>query len=80
MAADHPTVYRSSLDAPFEESVLRSTLLRGEPITQQGVSYVPLRLGMRTVGALGVTGDELLAKLWMPLEVLRAWPLSGSAR
>jgi two-component system, OmpR family, sensor histidine kinase KdpD len=59
MAADHPTVYRSSLDALFEESVLRSTLLRGEPITQAGVSYVPLRLGMRTVGALGVTGDEL---------------------
>ena len=59
MAADHPTVYRSSPDAPFEESVLRSTLLRGEPITQGGVSYVPLRLGMRTVGALGVTGAEL---------------------
>lgn len=59
MAADHPTVYRSSLDAKFEESVLRSTLLRGEPITQSGISYVPLRLGMRTVGALGVTGDDL---------------------
>jgi len=59
MAADHPTVYRSSLDAKFEESVLRSTLLRGEPITQGGVSYVPLRLGMRTVGALGVTGADL---------------------
>ena len=59
MAADHPTVYRSSPDARFEESVLRSTLLRGEPVTQAGVSYVPLRLGMRTVGALGVTGDEL---------------------
>ncbi len=59
MAADHPTVYRSSLDAVFDETVLRSTLLRGEPITQGGVSYVPLRLGMRTVGALGVTGDEL---------------------
>ncbi len=59
MAADHPMVYRSSLDARFEESVLRSTLLRGEPVTQGGVSYVPLRLGMRTVGALGVTGDEL---------------------
>ncbi len=59
MAADQPTVYRSSPDAKFEESVLRSTLLRGEPITQAGVSYVPLRLGMRTVGALGVTGDEL---------------------
>lgn len=59
MAADHPTVYRSSLDAPFEESVLRSTLLRGEPITQGGVSYVPLRLGMRTVGALGIAGADL---------------------
>ena len=59
MVADHPTVYRSSLDAKFEESVLRSTLLRGEPITQGGVSYVPLRLGMRTVGALGVAGAEL---------------------
>jgi len=59
MAADHPTVYRSSLDAPFEESVLRSTLLRGEPITQKGVSYVPVRLGMRTVGALGIAGADL---------------------
>lgn len=59
MAADQPTVYRSSLDAMFDETVLRSTLLRGEPITQGGVSYVPLRLGIRTVGALGVSGDEL---------------------
>ena len=59
MASDHPTVYRSSPDAVFEESVLRSTLLRGGPVTQGAVSYVPLRLGMRTVGALGVTGAEL---------------------
>jgi two-component system sensor histidine kinase KdpD len=59
MAAEHPTIYRSSLDAKFDETVLRSTLLRGEPITQAGVSYVPLRLGMRTVGALAVTGDAL---------------------
>ncbi len=59
MASDHPTVYRSSPDAIFEESVLRSTLLRGGPVTQGGVSYVPLRLGMRTVGALGITEAEL---------------------
>jgi two-component system sensor histidine kinase KdpD len=59
MAADHPTIYRSSLDAEFEESVLRSTLLRGEPITQGGVSYAPLRLGMRTVGALAIAGADL---------------------
>lgn len=59
MAADHPTVYRSSLDAKFDETVLRSTLLRGERVTQGGVSYVPLRLGMRTVGALSVPGETL---------------------
>jgi two-component system sensor histidine kinase KdpD len=59
IAADQPSIYHSSPDAVFDESVLRSTLLRGEPITEAGVSYVPLRLGMRTVGALGVTGDEL---------------------
>ena len=59
IAADQPTIYRSSLDAVFDESVLRSTLLRGEPVTQAGVSYVPLRLGMRTVGALAVTGYNL---------------------
>jgi two-component system sensor histidine kinase KdpD len=59
VAADHPSVYRSSLDARFEENVLRSTLLRGEPVTQGGISYVPLRLGMRTVGALGISGGEL---------------------
>ena len=59
IAGDNPSIYRSSLDAAFDETVLRSTLLRGEPITQAGVSYVPLRLGMRTVGALAVSGDEL---------------------
>ena len=59
MAPDHPSVYRSSLEAPFDETVLRSTLIRGEPITQGEVSYVPLRLGMRTVGALGISGAEL---------------------
>jgi len=59
MAGDPPTVYRSSFDAKFEESVLRSTLLRGEPITHAGVCYVPLRLGLRTVGALAVTGYDL---------------------
>jgi two-component system, OmpR family, sensor histidine kinase KdpD len=59
MVTDHPTIYRSSLNAVFEEAVLRTTLLRGEPVTQRGVAYVPLRLGMRTVGALAVAGDEL---------------------
>lgn len=59
MAADQSSVYRSSPDAAVDENALRSILLRGEPISQGGVSYVPLRLGVRTVGALGVAGYEL---------------------
>src|ERR1700677_4260030 len=59
MAADHPSVYRSSPDAEVDENLLRVTLLRGEPTVQAGTAYVPLRLGVRTVGALGVTGYDL---------------------
>jgi two-component system sensor histidine kinase KdpD len=59
MAADHPSVYRSSPDAVVDDSLLRVTLLRGEPTVQAGTAYVPLRLGVRTVGALGVTGYDL---------------------
>ena len=59
MAADHPSVYRSSPDAEVDESLLRVTLLRGEPNVQAGTAYVPLRLGLRIVGALGLTGCDL---------------------
>jgi two-component system, OmpR family, sensor histidine kinase KdpD len=59
IAADHATIHRSSMDAKFDEKVLRSTLLRGEPVREAGIAYVPLRLGMRTVGALSVSGKEL---------------------
>lgn len=59
IAADHPSIYRSPTNAQFDEKVLRSTLLRGEPVTEGGIAYVPLRLGMRTVGAVSVSGKEL---------------------
>jgi two-component system sensor histidine kinase KdpD len=59
MAADHPSVYRSSPDAEVDESLLRVTLLRGEPSVEAGTAYVPLRLGVRIVGALGLTGYDL---------------------
>ena len=59
MAADHPSVYRSSPDAEVDENLLRVTLWRGEPTVQAGTAYVPLRLGVRTVGAIGVTGYDL---------------------
>lgn len=59
IAADHASIYRSPMEARFDEKVLRSTLLRGEPVKEAGIAYVPLRLGMRTVGALSVAGTEL---------------------
>lgn len=63
------------------DSVLRSALLQGEPITQGGVSFVPLRLGIRTVGALGVAGaqlsretlDALGSLAGLAIERARAW-------
>jgi len=59
IAADHASIYRSPMNARFDEKVLRSTLLRGEPVKEAGIAYVPLRLGMRTVGAVSVSGTEL---------------------
>src|SRR6202167_2112598 len=59
MVAERPSVYRSSPDAGVDENLLRLTLLRGEPTVQAGTAYVPLRLGVRTVGALAVSGYEL---------------------
>ena len=50
---------RSSPDAEVDESLLRVSLLCGEPSVHSGTAYVPLRLGVRTVGALGVTGYDL---------------------
>jgi two-component system, OmpR family, sensor histidine kinase KdpD len=59
VVADHPSIYRSSPGAAVDESLLRLTLLRGEPAVQNGVAYIPLRLSVRTVGALAVSGYDL---------------------
>jgi two-component system sensor histidine kinase KdpD len=59
LTADHPTVYRTAPGPAIDESLLRATLLRGDLLRQADVSYVPLRLGVRTVGALGLSGVEL---------------------
>jgi two-component system sensor histidine kinase KdpD len=53
------TIYRSSPQAQFDEGTLRATLVRGELTMSQGVSYVPLRIGVRTTGALAIAGETL---------------------
>jgi len=53
------TIYRSSPDVRFDAGTLRATIARGEPTAIDGVSYVPLRMGVRTTGALAIVEATL---------------------
>jgi two-component system sensor histidine kinase KdpD len=58
--ADHAAVYRSDPDVAFDEETLRSVAARGELIMQDsGHSYVSLRVGVKSVGALAVIGGDI---------------------
>ena len=59
LVADRPAAYRSRPDLVFDEDTLRSVLGRGEPTTTPKAAYVPLRMGVRTVGALAIVGAVL---------------------
>ena len=59
VAAGNPSLYRSSPSALVDEGLLRLTLLRGEPAVQDGTAYIPLRLSVRTAGALAISGYDL---------------------
>lgn len=53
-------VYRSGPDVTFDEETLRSVAARGELVMQEeGPSYVSLRVGVKTVGALAVVGGNV---------------------
>jgi two-component system sensor histidine kinase KdpD len=54
-----PTVYRSNPDVAFDRGVLTATAARGEVTSRDGVTYIPLRIGLRTVGALAVSGRPM---------------------
>lgn len=53
------TVYRSSPDITFDSGTLRTTIIRGELTARDNVSYIPLRIGIRTTGALAVMDNTL---------------------
>ena len=59
LASANPTIYRSQPDLAFDDGVLKATAARGEPTTSGDVSYIPLRLGARTIGALAISGGSL---------------------
>jgi len=56
---DRASVYRSGPEVAFDEEKLRSVAARGELTRQDtGPTYVPLRVGVRTVGALAISGGN----------------------
>jgi two-component system sensor histidine kinase KdpD len=56
---DRPGEYRSGPEVEFDEHTLRSVASRGELIRHEmGPNYVPLRVGVRTVGALAIYGGN----------------------
>ena len=60
--SDRTDVYRSSPDTrELESSRLQSVAARGEPSvdSETKVAVVPLRLGVRSVGSIGIAGSDL---------------------
>ena len=58
--ADKGSVYRSGIETPgLDAEQLKSIIARGEPMvdSEGGLSFAPLKMGVRTVGALGVAGS-----------------------
>jgi two-component system sensor histidine kinase KdpD len=53
------TTYKSRPDVPLDTGKLRATLVRGETAIESHAVYVPLRIGVRTTGALAIAGEPL---------------------
>src|SRR5437868_132839 len=60
--SDRTDIYRSDPDVrEIETARLQSVAARGEPFidTDKALAYVPLRLGVRSVGSIGISGTTL---------------------
>ena len=60
--AERGNIYRSSADSrALDAEQLRACAARGEPFVEahKPIRYVPVRLGVRSVGSIGVSGGEL---------------------
>ena len=57
---DKGNIYRSGIEVPeLDVDQLKSIIARGEPMVDdaRNLSYTPLKMGVRTVGAIGVAGN-----------------------
>jgi two-component system sensor histidine kinase KdpD len=59
MASGRETIYRSQPGLDFDTEMLLRANARGEISEAAAVSYLPLRIGIRTAGALAVVGAKL---------------------
>jgi two-component system, OmpR family, sensor histidine kinase KdpD len=62
LVAGRPDVYRSDSNTrQIEADQLRTVAARGEPVmdSRDKIRYIPLRMGLRAVGAIGVSGGDL---------------------
>lgn len=59
VATGRETIYRSRPDLQFDNELLLRAQARGEMSEEDGVSYVPLRIGVRVAGALAIIGVKL---------------------
>lgn len=62
LVAGRPDIYRSDSNIrEIDADQLRSVAARGEPLVDSThhVRYIPLRMGLRSVGAIGVSGGDL---------------------
>jgi two-component system sensor histidine kinase KdpD len=50
------TTYKSQPNVPLDSGKLRATIARGEPVLEDRAAYMPLRIGIRTTGALAIAG------------------------
>ena len=57
--SNHPDTYRSDPTTELDLRDLQMTTLRGESKVEKGRAFVPLRMGARVVGSLGVLGTIL---------------------
>jgi two-component system, OmpR family, sensor histidine kinase KdpD len=57
--ATKETIYQSRPDLPFDAGTLHTTVARGELSTVGDISYVPIRSGVRSIGAVAVVSHSL---------------------
>lgn len=57
-----PTIYRSDPSLSFDSGALKAAMARGELTTAEHEMYVPVRVGVRNVGALALIGNPVHRK------------------